>query len=37
MARRVNESMEKLATVTHAPVTEYAAGVKMIDLRKLRG
>jgi len=35
MARRVNESMEKLATVTHAPVTDYAAGVKMIDLTQL--
>jgi signal transduction histidine kinase len=37
MARRVNASMEKLATVSHAPVTDYAAGVKMIDLGKLRG
>lgn len=36
MARRVNDSMEKLATVSHAPVTDYAAGVKMIDLEKLR-
>ncbi len=36
MARRVNDSMEKLATVTHAPVTDYAAGVKMIDIDKLR-
>ena len=35
MARRVNASMEKLATVTHAPVTDYAAGVKMIDLTQL--
>jgi len=35
MARRVNDSMEKLATVTHAPVTEYTEGVKMIDLKKL--
>jgi hypothetical protein len=35
MARRVNASMEKLATVSHAPVTDYAAGVKMIDLKKL--
>jgi len=35
MARRVNDSMEKLATVTHAPVTNYAAGVKMIDLTQL--
>jgi hypothetical protein len=35
MARRVNDSMEKLATLTHAPVTDYAAGVKMIDLTKL--
>ena len=36
MARRVNDSMEKLATVTHAPVTDYAAGVKMIDLGRLK-
>jgi signal transduction histidine kinase len=36
MARRVNASMEKLATLSHAPVTDYAAGVKMIDLAKLR-
>jgi len=35
MARRVNASMEKLATVTHAPVTDYTTGVKMIDLKKL--
>ena len=35
MARRVNDSMEKLATVTHAPITDYAAGVKMIDITKL--
>jgi len=35
MARRVNDSMEKLATVTHAPVTDYAMGVKMIDITKL--
>jgi hypothetical protein len=36
MARRVNDSMEKLATVTHAPVTDYAGGVKMIDLKNLK-
>ena len=35
MARRVNDSMEKLATLTHAPITDYAAGVKMIDITKL--
>ena len=35
MARRVNASMEKLATVSHAPVTDYTAGVKMIDLKQL--
>ncbi len=35
MARRVNASMEKLATVTHAPVTDYTGGVKMIDLTQL--
>lgn len=36
MARRVSESMDKLATLSHAPVTEYAAGVQMIDLDKVR-
>jgi signal transduction histidine kinase len=35
MARRVQASIEKLATVSHAPVTDYAQGVRMIDLRKL--
>jgi signal transduction histidine kinase len=35
MARRVNTSMEKLATVTHAPVTDYVTGVKMIDITQL--
>ncbi|MDP3910338.1 MAG: hypothetical protein Q8Q14_08085 [Gemmatimonadales bacterium] len=35
-ARRVSESMDKLATVSHAPVTEYAAGVKMIDLARVK-
>ena len=35
MGRRVRESMDKLANLTHAPTTEYAAGVKMIDLTKL--
>ena len=35
MARRVQASVEKLATVSHAPTTEYAEGVKMIDLGKL--
>jgi signal transduction histidine kinase len=36
MARRVSDSMERLTNVTHAPVTDYAAGVKMIDLSKIR-
>ncbi|MGH7672356.1 MAG: hypothetical protein ACREMC_05615 [Gemmatimonadales bacterium] len=36
MARRIGDSMDKLATVSHAPMTEYAAGVKMIDLGKLK-
>ena len=35
MARRVNTSMEKLSTVTHAPVTDYVTGVKMIDITQL--
>lgn len=36
LARRVSDSIERLATVSHAPVTDYAAGVKMIDLENLR-
>jgi len=36
MARRVSDSMERLTTVTHAPVTDYAPGVKMIDLSKIK-
>jgi signal transduction histidine kinase len=36
MARRISESMDRLATVSHAPVTDYAHGVKMIDLDKLK-
>jgi hypothetical protein len=36
LARRVSDSIERLATVSHAPVTDYAAGVKMIDLANLR-
>jgi signal transduction histidine kinase len=35
MARRVQATVEKLATVSHAPIVEYAEGVKMIDLGKL--
>lgn len=35
-ARRVSESMDKLATVSHAPVTEYAGGVQMIDLSRVK-
>lgn len=35
-ARRVSESMDRLATVSHAPVTEYAAGVQMIDLARVK-
>lgn len=35
MARRVEQSIAKLATVTHAPVTDYVMGVKMIDLTRL--
>lgn len=36
MARRIGESMDKLATLSHTPVTDYAEGVKMIDLGKLK-
>jgi signal transduction histidine kinase len=37
MARRIQAGVEKLANVSHAPVTEYAVGVKMIDLDKAKG
>lgn len=36
MARRVNDSMGRLATLTRAPVVEYVAGVPMIDLERVR-
>lgn len=31
-ARRIKASVEKLALLSHAPTTEYAAGVRMIDI-----
>lgn len=34
-ARRVSESMDKLATISHAPTTEYVEGVQMIDLARV--
>jgi signal transduction histidine kinase len=37
MARRIQAGVEKLANVSHAPVTEYAVGVKMIDLERTKG
>ena len=35
MARRIQDSMDKLVNLTHAPVTDYVDGVQMIDLTKL--
>ena len=36
MTRRIRDSIDRLVTVTHAPVTEYVEGVTMIDLAKLK-
>jgi signal transduction histidine kinase len=36
MTRRIRDSMDRLVNLTDAPVTEYAEGVKMIDLERLR-
>jgi len=36
MTRRIRDSMDKLVNVSHAPVTEYVDGVKMIDLEKVK-
>ena len=36
MTHRVRDSIDILTRVSHAPVTDYAEGVKMIDLEKLR-
>lgn len=36
MARRIQDSLERLTRVTHAPTTDYVEGLKMIDLTKLR-
>src|SRR6266567_771601 len=35
MARRFQDSLERLTRVTHAPTTDYVEGLKMIDLTKL--
>jgi signal transduction histidine kinase len=35
MSRRIRDSIAKLVTLTHAPVTDYVEGVSMIDLAKL--
>ena len=35
MTRRIRDSMDKLV-ISHAPVTEYTEGVKMIDLAKMK-
>jgi signal transduction histidine kinase len=37
MTRRIRDSVNKLTSMTQAPVVEYAQGVKMIDLGKLLG
>ncbi len=36
MTRRIRDSIDKLVNLTHAPVTEYVAGVPMIDLSQLK-
>ena len=36
MTRRIRDSMDRLVTLTEAPVTTYVEGVQMIDLSKLR-
>jgi signal transduction histidine kinase len=36
LAHRVRDSIEILTRVSHAPVTDYSEGVRMIDLAKLR-
>jgi signal transduction histidine kinase len=36
MARRIRDSMDKLVDISYAPVTEYAEGVKMIDMGKMK-
>jgi hypothetical protein len=35
MTRRIQRSIDNLVNVTHAPVTDYVTGVRMIDLSKL--
>lgn len=36
MTRRIRDSIDRLSTLSHAPVTDYVDGVEMIDLKKLR-
>jgi len=36
MTRRIRDSLNKLVSLTEAPTTQYAAGVPMIDLSKLK-
>lgn len=36
MAKRIRDSVDRLSTLTEAPVTEYVEGVRMIDLGKLK-
>ena len=36
MAKRVRDSMDRLATLTRTPTTEYVPGVEMIDLDKIK-
>jgi signal transduction histidine kinase len=36
MTRRIRDSVDRLVHISHAPVTEYADGVKMIDLARAK-
>jgi signal transduction histidine kinase len=36
MARRVRDCMDRLATLTRTPTTEYVPGVKMLDLERIK-
>ena len=36
MTRRIRDSVDRLSTITAAPVTDYVEGVSMIDLGKLK-
>ena len=36
MTLRIRDSIDRLVNVTHAPVTDYVTGVKMIDLERVK-